>query len=423
MATIQSWKNRITRYGEEAPDQLLAHPLNFRLHPKHQQDALAGVLSEVGIVQNIIVNERTGHVVDGHLRISLAMRDNQPTVPVTYVDLTPDEEALILATLDPISALANADADKLDQLLRDVSTSDAAVMQLLSDLAEDAGVIGFGGTEGLTDPDDVPEPPAEPITQPGDLWLLGRHRLLCGDSTKAEDVARLMDGEKADMVFTDPPYGVGVGDKNKWLNSVGRSNRIEENLQNDTLAEAPLLQLLRESFAVAVDYCTAGASWYVTAPAVPLHLLFGQALKELGILRQMLIWVKDNSTFSPLGVTYHWQHEPIFYGWLPNGSHADYGDRKQTTVWQIDRPMKSPEHPTMKPVALIEKAIGNSCAPGGTVLDMFVGSGSTMIACEQLDRSCFGIDLDPHYCDVTVERWENFTGETATRATDAMAAD
>lgn len=419
-----SWHNRITRYGEEAPDQLLAHPLNFRTHPKHQQDALAGVLGEVGIVQNVIVNERTGHVVDGHLRIALAMRQNQPTVPVTYVDLDPAEESLILATLDPISALATADADKLRELLDQVSTSDAAVMQMLSDLAEQEGVVDFGGgTELLTDPDEIPDVPDDPITKPGDLWLLGRHRLLCGDSTNADDVARLMAGERADMVWTDPPYGVAIGDKNKWLNSVGPSNRIEDNLQNDTLGEDALLAMLRGAFANAVEHCTAGASWYVAAPAGPLHLLWGQALNDLGILRQMLIWVKDNSTFSPLGVTYHWQHEPIFYGWLPNGSHAQYGDRKQTTVWEIDRPTKSADHPTMKPVELVARAIQHASLPGQIVLDMFGGSGTTMIAAEQEGRSSCLMELDPHYCDVIVRRWENATGETATRQTEAMAAD
>ena len=141
MADAITWQNRISRYGDEAPDQLLAHPLNFRVHPKPQEDALAGVLTEVGIVQNIIVNERTGHLIDGHLRVSLALRQNQPTVPVTYVDLSPEEEALILATLDPISAMAASDADKLRRLLDDVSTGDAALMAMLSDLAEDAGVV------------------------------------------------------------------------------------------------------------------------------------------------------------------------------------------------------------------------------------------------------------------------------------------
>lgn len=136
-----AWKNRIVGYGEESPDQLLANPLNFRTHPKNQQDTLAGVLSEVGVVQNVIVNKRTGFVVDGHLRISLAMREHQPTVPVTYVDLSEAEEALILATLDPIAAMATADRDKLDELLRDVSTGDAAVMQMLSDLAADNGIV------------------------------------------------------------------------------------------------------------------------------------------------------------------------------------------------------------------------------------------------------------------------------------------
>ena len=418
MANGQVWQNRITRYGEESPDQLLANPKNWRIHPQPQQDALAGILGDVGVVQNVIVNERSGFVVDGHLRVALAMRTGQPTIPVTYVDLDDAEEALILATIDPVAAMAATDDANLAELLAMIETDNADVQALLDSLSPDVTTI----TEGLTDPDDVPSVPDEPVTKPGDLWLLGSHRLLCGDATVITDVERLLGGEQVDMVWTDPPYGVAIGDKNKWLNSVGRSNRIERNLDNDTLAEDALLQMLRDSFSGAASFCTAGASWYVAAPAGPLHLLFGQALNELGIWRQTIQWVKNNATFSPLGVTYHWQAEPIFYGWVPGGPHNDFTDRKQTTVWQIDRPVASPDHPTMKPVELVSRAIEHSTKSDAVVLDMFGGSGTTMIACEEFGRNARLIELDPHYCDVIIRRWEQFTGQTATLAPQAVAA-
>jgi len=402
------------------PDQLLANPANYRRHPKPQQDALSGVISEVGYLDPVLVQDGTDMVINGHLRVELAMRANQPTIRVAYTDLTDDEAALILATHDPLTAMAYHDQEALDALLAAVATDDEAVRELLDSLAGDAATI----TEGLTDPDDVPSVPDEPITKPGDLWLLGRHRLLCGDSTVVTDVDRLMRGDRVDMVWTDPPYGVAIGDKNKWLNSVGRSNRIERNLENDTLGEDGLLQMLRDAFSLAATYCVPGASWYVAAPAGPPHLLFGQALNELGIWRQTIQWVKNNATFAPLGVTYHWQCEPIFYGWTPGAAHNDFTDRKQTTVWQIDRPTASPDHPTMKPVELVSRAIEHSTKPDSLVLDLFGGSGTTMIACEEFGRTARLMELDPHYCDVIVRRWEQFTGQTATlERVEAMAAD
>lgn len=153
----------------------------------------------------------------------------------------------------------------------------------------------------------------------------------------------------------------------------------------------------------------------MTAPAGPIHVIFGKALADRGILRQTLIWVKQNATFAPMGTSYHWRHEPMYYGWLPNAGHRWFGGRKQDTVWEVDRPMKSPDHPTMKPVALIARALENSSKAGETVLDMFIGSGSTIIAADTLGRRCFGLELDPKYVDVAVRRWEAFTGLRAER--------
>jgi len=403
----ERWRSRIVAHGEEAPDQLLANPANWRIHPKAQQDALSGVLDQVGWVQDVIVNRTTGHVVDGHLRVSLAIGRGEPSIPVVYVELDEHEEKLILATIDPLAAMAATDAEQLAALLDEVSTTDQAVTEMLAGLASTNGIA--------VDPKPVADDPGAQIgraeelrqkwgTERGQLWEIGRHRLLCGDSTSADDVARLMGGERAEMVWTDPPYGVSVGDKNKFLNSIAPSNRVEENLTNDTLDEDGIVAMISAAFDNAAAHCTAGAAWYVAAPAGPLHVLFGQSLKDRGIWRQTIQWVKNNATFAPLGVDYHWRAEPIFYGWLPNGAHRFHGGRKQDTVWNIDRPQKSPEHPTMKPVELVTRAIENSSLPDEIVYEPFSGSGTTLVAAEQTGRICYGMEIEPKYVAVALER-------------------
>ena len=314
--------------------------------------------------------------------------------------------------------LQRYDTDALERLRASLSGyAETPMADITSMRIREAGL-------GLTDADAVPDV-AEPVARRGDVWALGGHRLLCGDSTSPDDVRRLMGNECVHMVWTDPPYGVAVGDKNKWLNSVQglpsdnynrtspRGGRITENLDNDDQDEDTLRRMLESSFELAVKYCYAGASWYVAAPPGPLHVIFGQTLKDLGIWRQTIQWVKNNSTFSPMGVCYHWQAEPIFFGWLPNGCHVWYGGRQQTTVWNIDRPTKSPEHPTMKPVELVRRAVENSTIHGESVYDLYVGSGTTIIACEQSGRVCRAMELLPRYVDVAIRRWELFTRQKA----------
>ena len=218
MATKEAWRNRIVGVGEEDPEQLCANPANWRIHPKVQQEALEGVLDEVGWVQQIVVNQRSGVVIDGHLRVSLAMRHKEPLVPVLYVDLDEREEALILATLDPLSAMAVADKGKLDELLRDVETSSAGVQAMLAELAKKNG-LEYSGAE-LGDGPEADVDRAEGLQQKwqvqlGQVWEIPsltvpdrRHRVMCGDSTKAEDIVRLMGGQKADAIVADPPYGL-----------------------------------------------------------------------------------------------------------------------------------------------------------------------------------------------------------------------
>lgn len=290
--------------------------------------------------------------------------------------------------------------------------------ELLADLASTGNQL-----EPLTDPDDIPEVPEEPVTELGDLWLLGDHRVLCGDATDRASIARLLESAKVDqvdMVSTDPPYGVAIGDKNKLLDQLdhGNSRRVSENILNDKIGEDDLQALIRAAFNNAAEVCRPGAVWHVAAPAGPLYLIFGTELKRLGIWRQTIQWVKNSATFSPMGVDYHWQNEPIFHGWIPGAKHLYTGDRTQTTVWEIDRPTASPDHPTMKPVALVERSIRNHTRQNDVVLDMFLGSGTAVIASSVLQRRCLGLELDPKYVDVICRRFFEFTGVAPIRERD-----
>jgi site-specific DNA-methyltransferase (adenine-specific) len=256
---------------------------------------------------------------------------------------------------------------------------------------------------GLEDEDDVSEPPADPVTKLGDLILLGNHRLLCGDATVESDVARLMDGEKADMVWTDPPYNVAYEGKTKDALSI----------QNDSMDDDRFRQFLHDAFAAALAVTKPGGAIYVAHADLQGHH-FRTSFMEAGwSLRSCLVWAK-NSLVLGRG-DYQWKHEPILYGWAPGAAHTWHGDRKQTTLLEFDRPSRSTEHPTMKPVALIEYCLANSSLKGQWVLDLFGGSGSTLMACEQTGRTANLMELDPRYCDVIVARWETLTGKKAER--------
>lgn len=414
-AGTERWRNRIIERVMMRVGDLLDHEGNPWSHPKRQQEQVQGLLDSVGKLDSIKAwrSERANGKLcswDGHLRKSL---DPDEIWPVDITDLTDEEADLVIAVYNRTGFHAELEAELLEELLSNIQTGNAAVQQMLDEMAEQAGLdvlvaVGGGGDEFDTTPDEGPT-----RTQLGDLWQLGEHRLLVGDCTVAANVARLMEGAKAEMVWADPPYGVSIGDKNKLLNSIGRSNRIEENLTNDTLDEAGILAMLRGAFAAATSVCLAGGAWYVAAPAGPLHLLWGQALNELGIWRQTIQWVKNNATFSPMGVDYHWRAEPIFYGWAPGAAHRYHGGRKQDTVWEINRPAASPDHPTMKPIELVSRAVANSSKTAELVLDPFLGSGTTIIACERLGRKCYGLEIEPGYADVTLRRWEAETGKVA----------
>lgn len=248
----------------------------------------------------------------------------------------------------------------------------------------------------------------------GEIWKLGKHRLMCGDSSNQEDVKKLMDGELADMVFTDPPYGVAIGDKNKALNIVQKAGRCTQNIENDTLSADELYPLLVSAMTNCRENCKDEAIYFVTSPqGGDLGLMMMMMMKDAGLpVRHMLIWEKNCATFSLGRLDYDYQHEPIFYTWTKKHKNHRKGEFR-TTIWKYDKPRKCDLHPTMKPVALVENCLKDGTIKGDVVLDVFGGSGTTIIACERQDRCARLMEIDPHYCDVIIARWEQMTGEKA----------
>lgn len=411
------WRNRIVGSDVVAADQLLANPYNWRIHPKHQQEALAASLNGVGWVQEIVVNQRSGHVIDGHLRAALAISRGE-MVPVKYVDLSDDEERLVLATLDPLAALAATDRDMLEDILSglretELVQDDEALDKLLHEVAAGANVA-YGEYAGQPDPgpqiDRAEELREKWQTACGQVWEApskttpGRaHRLMCGDSTSAADVARLMGGTNYALLVTDPPYGVSYAAKNEFLNAVARGNSIQTPIEHDHSTPEEMSEFWRKAFSTFRAYACPGASYYVTGPQGGDLLLLLLALRDSGYpLRHMLIWAKNNHVLGRSD--YNYKHEPIIYGWVEGAGHHFYGDAGETSLWEIDKPQHSDLHPTTKPVELYARAMRNSSAGGDVVADYFAGSGTAFVAGEQVGRVVFGMELTPEYTAVTLQR-------------------
>jgi len=427
MTTAAPWRNRIVGSGEEAPAALVANPRNWRTHSPGQVAALAGALDAVGWVQQVIVNRRSGLLIDGHARVAEASRRGEGLVPVVYVDLDAQEEALVLATLDPIGAMAGADQERLQALLDDVVVDDEALRQLLAGLVDDVP------RAGLTDPDDVPETPEDPYVKPGELYVLGDHRLLCGDATSPDDVARLLAGDVPTILTTDPPYGVSLDPtwRDSVYNQLGPAERpymkVRRKMRGDGAADhrtaghrnvtvsGDTRADWSEAFAL-VPSLTVGYVWHADTHALEV----GQGLLRIGFeIVCHVIW--DKGQFTMGRSWYHWEHEPCWVIRKPGETHLFSGSRDQSTIWRAPSPKKVMggsteekfDHPAQKPVLLSEIPIRNHA---GHAYDPFLGSGTTLIAAETLGRRCYGMEIDPKYVQVAIERWQNFTGRTAERA-------
>lgn len=339
---------------------------------------------------------RKGTIYSGNQRYRAAEKLGWEAVPVKYADIS-EKEAVERSLIENnhwgqyVEEDLAALLDKYHLNPDEYGFSSREINSLLKKL----------NPEDVVE-DEPPPVPKKPKTKPGNLYKLGEHRLLCGDATKPKDAEKIMGGQKADMIFTDPPYNVDYKGKTK------DALKIENDKFRSTEA---FRKFLCDAFSCMADISKKGAAAYVChsdSEGMPFRTAFGDAGF---LLKQCIIWNKN--TFVMGRQDYQWKHEPILYGWQKGGSHSWYGGRTETTVWDIRKPNASREHPIMKPVELVAKALKNSSKADDIVIDFFAGSGSTLIACEQMDRKCYSIELDPKYCDVIVERWENFTGKKA----------
>jgi DNA modification methylase len=387
--------------------KLIPYARNSRTHSPTQVKQIAASIREFGFMNPVLI-DASNTIIAGHGRVMAAEHLQLQSVPcVRHEHLTEAQRRAYVIADNKLAMNADWDEEMLKLELDDLHMEGFDVGMLGFDPDELSKVMKLDDKEVVED--EIPEPPAEAITKPGDLWLLGEHRLLCGDSTKAEDVHKLFDGAKADLMLTDPPYNVDYTGKTKDALKVA----------NDSMKDADFRQFLIDCFALAFESMKSGASYYVFH-ADSEGYNFRGAVKDCGqTVRQCLIWVKNSLVMGRQD--YQWQHEPCLYGWKDGASHGWYSDRKQTTLLRFDRPTQSTDHPTMKPVQMFAYLLGNSTAPQGLAYDPFLGSGTTLIAAEQLGRKCYGMELSPQYCDVIVKRWETLTGKKAERVSNGQA--
>lgn len=385
---------------------LIPYARNSRTHSDAQVAQIAASIREFGWTNPVLVDGENG-IIAGHGRVLAARKLGMDSVPC--IEPAGTSEAQRRAYIIADNKLApNAGWD--DEML-------AVELQELGDLGFELDLTGFSADEiealmpeevapGLTDEDAVPEVQDEPVSKPGDVWLLGNHRVMCGDSTSITDLERLTGGQLVDMWLTDPPYNVAYEGKTKDALKI----------KNDSMADDQFRQFLRDAYVAADAVMKPGAVFYIWHADSEGYNFRGAARDAGWTVRQCLIWRKQTLVMGRQD--YHWRHEPCLYGWKEGAGHLWAADRKQTTVLEFDRPSRSGEHPTMKPVALFEYQMLNNTKGGDIVLDSFGGSGTTVIAAEKNGRVARVAELDPKYVDVIVRRWQEFTGKDATLEAD-----
>ena len=380
--------------------ELIPYINNSRTHSEEQITQIVSSIKEFGFTNPILI-DKDNSIIAGHGRLQAVKRLGLEEVPCILISgLTKTQiKALIIAD-NQLALNAGWDLEKL-----------SVKIEGLEDDKFDISLLGFDDKflnalkdekKGLTEDDAVPDLKEISKSKLGDIWILGDHKLMCGDSTNPEDVTKLFKEQKADLYLTDPPYNVNYEGKTK--------DKLK--IKNDKQDNDAFQLFLTDAFTNAFNCMKLGASFYIWHSDSE-GLYFRLALTSSNFkLRQTLIWAKNSMVMGRQD--YHWQHEPCLYGWKDGSSHSWYSDRKQTTLLNFDRPTASKLHPTMKPVELISYLINNSSKQGDLIFDSFLGSGTTIIACEKLQRSCYGLEFDPKYCDVIIQRWQQFTGKEAT---------
>ena len=386
--------------------ELIPYVNNSRTHSDEQVAQLAASIKEFGWTNPILVDGSNG-IIAGHGRLMAARKLGYKEVPtIELADLTETQKKAYIIADNRLALNAGWDNDMLK-----------IEFDQLAELGFDMELTGFSLDEiealtpielnaGLTDEDEAPPIPLESKTKPGDIYKLGKHRLMCGDSTSIDHLERLCGGQSVDMWLTDPPYNVAYEGKTKESLTI----------QNDSMGDDQFRQFLRDAYVAADAVMKAGAVFYIWHADSEGYNFRGAAQDAGWKVRQCLIWKKSSMVMGRQD--YHWKHEPCLYGWKEGAGHLWATDRKQTTILEFEKPSRNGEHPTMKPVALFEYQMLNNTKGGDIVLDSFGGSGTTMIAAEKNGRVGYLMELDPKYCDVIVKRWEDFTGKKAELLTD-----
>jgi DNA modification methylase len=436
-------RDRIKELRRVRARDLKPHPKNWRVHPESQRNALRGLLAEIGYADVLLTRELpdgTLQLIDGHLR---AETTPDSIVPVLVTDLTEEEAEKVLLTLDPLASMATADKENLESLLASLKFESPDVGAMLETMAQEYKLDPQSlSMQGLTDPDAVPEPPDNAITQPGDLWQLDNHRLVCGDSSNPADVDRLLDGAAIHLVNTDPPYNVKVEPRSNNAIAAGLSSfqgtthhqgldlarypakakptqkklRAKDRpLANDFLSDDEFNRLLDAWFGNIARVLLPGHSFFIWAGYANLGNYPPFLKKHDLYFSEGIVWDKQWPVLTRKD--FMGAFELAFYGWKLGAGHRFFGPDNATDLWSIKKvnPLDM-QHLTEKPTALAVRAMQYSSKPGEHVLDLFGGSGSTLVAAEQTGRRAFLMELDPLYCDVIVERWQRFTGRKAERS-------
>ena len=432
-------RDRVKEFRRVRASELRAHPKNWRLHPDRQRSAVEGMLNQLGFAGVVLAHETAGgelEIIDGHLRAEIC---GDKIVPVVVLDVNETEAKALLATYDALGSMAETEPDMLSDLLKEVGAEFDGLDSIVQGVLDDATIDRL--FQGEPDPDEVPEPPATATTESGDIWLLGRHRLMCGDSSKVKDLDRLLDGANIHLVNTDPPYNVKVEPRSNNAIAAGLSSfggtkhhqsldlaRKPSKAKGTTKKLRPKDRPLANDFVTDDEFDKLLLAWFgniarVLEPGRTFYIWGGYAncanyppvLRACALyFSQAVIWVKEHPVLTRKD--FMGNHEWCFYGWREGGPHVFFGPNNAPDVWSVKKVTHSKMvHLTEKPVELASLAIGYSSRPGENVLDLFGGSGSTLIAAEQLGRNAFLMELDALYCDVIVERYENFTGQKAKR--------
>lgn len=382
-------------------DQIKPYENNPRINDDAVQET-ANSIKEFGWQQPIVV-DKNNVVIVGHTRLKAAKKLKLKKVPVVIADRLSEQQVKAYRLADnKTGELADWDLELLDLELNDITELD------MTDFGFDD--VMEGAEDEIIEDEFDEEVPEEPKAKLGQIWQLGRHRLMCGDSTDQKQVKTLMGGQKADLLLTDPPYNVDYSSKNYGRNKASKTRKNNQ-IANDKMTPQDFKKFLGLVFSNARENMKSGASFYIWFSDLAT-VEFNQAANESGlIIKETLIWVKNHFVLGKQD--YQHKHEPCLYGWVAGGSHSWYSDRKQTTILNFDKPLRSDLHPTMKPVALFDYQIKNNTKTEDVVLDLFGGSGTTIMACEQNGRNAFAMEYDPKYVDVIIKRWEDFTGEKA----------